>query len=62
MDKENLKTGKIEEAPWQSNVQLTNLQKNYSGNSTDLAPKIRDNYCGYFNCEGRVLWQDKYTS
>lgn len=61
MDMEYQEERRIIEGSWRTQVSLFNLQHGNNRNSTELAKNVRNNYCQYFNNEGKIPWQDKFT-
>ncbi|CAK1593490.1 unnamed protein product [Parnassius mnemosyne] len=61
VDIENLEDGNISTG-YRANNELLGLQITNQGQSQTMARYVRDQYMQYFNNEGSVLWQNRFTN
>ena len=59
IDREDINSGEIQQGSWRRETPLLNLNSGPRKKSPTDAKRIREQYCYYFNNEGKIDWQDR---
>lgn len=61
VDVENVTSGETRGGSWRADaLHLLAAERTSTRNPSELAKKVRDNFCAYFNNEGSVPWQQEF--